>query len=138
MREEFYSESESDTRRIANEICARTPVNSILTLTGYLGAGKTTFVKGVAEFCGISVPVTSPTFNIFNMYSGSINLVHMDAYRLLSAHDFEELMIDEFLVKPYFFVIEWPENVADALPKHRINVTIEDCAADFRKICVEF
>ena len=138
MREEFYSESEADTRRIANEVCARTPVNSVITLTGDLGAGKTTFVKGVAEFCGISGPITSPTFNIFNMYSGRINLVHMDAYRLSSAHDFEALMVDEFLVELYFFVVEWPENVAAALPKRRINVTIEGCVADSRKISVEF
>lgn len=138
MREEFYSESEADTRRIANEVCARAPINSVITLTGDLGAGKTTFVKGVAEFCGIFEPITSPTFNIFNMYSGPTNLVHMDAYRLSSAHDFEALMVDEFLVEPYFFVVEWPENVSDALPNRRINVTIEGCVADSRKISVEF
>lgn len=138
MREEFYSKNEADTRRIALEVCSRAPVNSVITLTGDLGAGKTTFVKGIAEFCCVSEPITSPTFNIFNIYIGNINLVHMDAYRLSSAHDFDVLMVDEFLVEPYFFVVEWPANVVDALPKRRINVTIEGNISDSRKISVEF
>lgn len=136
MTDVFYSQSADDTRQIAQKICESLPLNTVITLSGDLGAGKTTFVKGIAEFCEISEDITSPTFNIYNIHTGSINLVHMDAYRLKSADDLDALMLDDILFPPYFFVVEWPQNILSALPAKRVDITICEKLPGEREIVV--
>ena len=75
--------SPDETITIATLLAEALPTEAILTLEGELGAGKTTFVKGLAQAMGIQELITSPTFNIFSTYdSGIKTLIHMDAYRL--------------------------------------------------------
>ncbi len=88
------------------------PANSILTLEGNLGTGKTTFVRGFAQGLGIDSNITSPSFTIYNIYEGvSFQLLHLDAYRLKSWEEYEALMLEDFLKEPYYLVIEWPEQI---------------------------
>lgn len=89
--------------------------NCILTLSGDLGSGKTTFVRGLARGLGIQQAITSPTYNIYNIYSGDIQLLHMDAYRLNGTADMEELMLEEFLQPPWIIALEWPEKISEWL-----------------------
>ncbi|MDR1303159.1 MAG: tRNA (adenosine(37)-N6)-threonylcarbamoyltransferase complex ATPase subunit type 1 TsaE [Puniceicoccales bacterium] len=88
----------------------------IVALRGDLGVGKTTFAKGIARALGVVEPVTSPTFSIMAQYSGAMNLIHIDAYRLDGR---EYLGVLEYIHGPYVVVVEWVEN----LPELRESVT---------------
>jgi tRNA threonylcarbamoyladenosine biosynthesis protein TsaE len=78
--------------------------------------GKTTFVQGLAEAFGIRERVTSPTFTLYNIHRGRRTLVHLDAYRLESPEQVEDLLLEDFLTAPYCLAIEWPERIAGWLP----------------------
>jgi tRNA threonylcarbamoyladenosine biosynthesis protein TsaE len=94
------------------------PPDTVLALHGDLGAGKTTFVRGLAQAWDAPGPITSPTFNYFLIYRGRRQLIHLDAYRLARPVDYDSLLIDEFLESPWCLAIEWPENLGDRLPKN--------------------
>ena len=111
------SRSAAETELLAAKIGAILPVDSVLALHGDLGAGKTTFVRGLARVWGIQEAVTSPSFNLYTIYKGDRQLIHLDAYRLGSGADLDALMIEDFLQPPWCFAVEWPERLADALPQ---------------------
>lgn len=98
--------------RLATEL----PDQSVLALLGDLGVGKSTFVRGLAKGLGIDKHLTSPTFTIYALYRGDRQLLHMDAYRLQSARDADQLMLDEFLRPPYILAVEWPERIPGWFP----------------------
>jgi tRNA threonylcarbamoyladenosine biosynthesis protein TsaE len=70
----------------------------------------------MARAWAINEAVTSPTFNLYTLYQGSRQLIHLDAYRLESGADLDALMIDDFIKPPWCLAVEWPERVADSLP----------------------
>ncbi len=111
----ILTDSPEATELIARAVAQALPQNCTLALHGDLGAGKTTFVRGLARQWGICGHITSPSFNIYNIHEGTRQLVHVDAYRLESAADFEALMLDEFLRPPYCLAVEWPEKITGAL-----------------------
>ena len=111
------SRSAVETEVLAAKIGAILPVDTVLALHGDLGAGKTTFVRGLARAWGIQEAVTSPTFNLYTIYKGDRQLIHLDAYRLGSGTDLDALMIEDFLQPPWCFAVEWPEHIPDALPQ---------------------
>ena len=114
---------------VAIELTRTFSQEAIVTLEGDLGAGKTTFVKGIAKGLGIEELITSPTFNIYNTYrSNGSTLVHMDAYRLdTSAATIDDLMIEDFLIPRYCLAIEWPSHlgVLPWPPTLSLELTIE-------------
>ncbi len=104
----------TETIELAKELESILPEESVLTLEGDLGAGKTTFIKGIALAMGIQDVITSPTFNIFNTYRGTKTLLHMDAYRLEGdSKIIDELMLEDFMTPPYCLAIEWPGNLGE-------------------------
>jgi len=108
--------SAAETEALAARLGAALPPDSVLALHGDLGAGKTTFVRGLARAWGIEEAVTSPTFNLYTIHKGERQLVHFDAYRLESGADLDALMIEDFLRSPWCLAVEWPERIPDALP----------------------
>ena len=118
LRAGVTTDSAEESQALALELAAAFPADVVLALHGDLGAGKTTFVQGLARGLGVAELVTSPTFNIFSLYRGSEgrSLLHLDAYRLKDAGDLEDLMIEDFLVSPFCLAVEWPERVAEWLP----------------------
>ncbi len=104
------------TEQVARQLAPHIPEDQILAFHGGLGAGKTTFIRGLASAWAIEEPVTSPTFNLYTIYKGHRTLVHLDAYRLDSGTDFESLMIEDFLTPPWCFAVEWSEHIMDAIP----------------------
>ena len=112
LKQGVLTDSPESTAECARRLGEIIPENQVIGLSGDLGAGKTTFVRGLAQAWGVEQPVTSPTFNLFVSYSGRIrNLVHLDAYRLDRANALDDLMVEDFLSPPWAFVIEWPENL---------------------------
>ncbi len=91
----------------------------IIILNGELGAGKTTFTKGIASALGITRPITSPTFNIVKEYDDK--LCHIDAYRVNE----EDLGIDDYIDRDFIICIEWSENIIDYIPYVTYEVNIE-------------
>lgn len=110
----FTTHALEETWELAKAIADILPENITLALTGDLGAGKTAFVKGLAKAWGIQETITSPTFNLMNIYQGRRQLVHIDAYRLESADSWEDLMVEDFLTSPWCLAIEWANRIPSA------------------------
>lgn len=117
--------SATETEAMARELATLLPGDSVLALHGDLGAGKTTFIRGLARTWNITEPVTSPTFNLYAIYEGSRQLIHLDAYRLSSADDLDALMIEDFMRSPWCFAIEWPERIGEAVPEGAWHLHLE-------------
>ncbi len=89
----------------------------ILYLTGDLGAGKTTLVRGFARACGAAAPVRSPTYTLVNVHeAGALTLLHLDLYRLRDPGELEHLGLREWARPGCLWLIEWPERAAGLLP----------------------
>ena len=105
-------------------------VATVVTLSGDLGAGKTTFVQGVAKALGVEETVTSPTFVLEKIYElrerSYKRLIHIDACRLENAHELQALGWREILSDPSnLILLEWPERVADIIPDSAIRIIVE-------------
>lgn len=123
LRAGVVTASAAETQNLAARLAAALPPGSVLALHGDLGAGKTTFVQGLARGLGIQESVTSPTFAILALHRGSgRTLVHVDAYRIEGGRALEDLMIDDFLVPPWWVAVEWPSKVADWLPADALHL----------------
>ena len=105
------SRSPAETRRLGRELGKTLKAGDVVLLEGELGAGKTTFVKGIAEACGVTVGVRSPTFALMHRYRGTPDLVHIDLYREKSAASLDDLALDEAFDEA-ILVIEWPKEIA--------------------------
>lgn len=116
LRAGVVTASAEETRAVAAEFGAALPTDTALALHGNLGVGKTTFVQGLARGLGIHDAVTSPTFNIFTLHHGPTNLLHLDAYRLETARQVEDLLLGDFMISPWCLAVEWPEKISDWLP----------------------
>jgi tRNA threonylcarbamoyladenosine biosynthesis protein TsaE len=121
-------------RRLGRALAPET--GGVIALSGHLGAGKTTFVKGLAEGLGVAEArdVVSPTFLRCVEFEGPVRLVHVDAYRMRGPDDVRELGLDEDLAGGAVVAVEWPEIVAGALPADRVDVSIEHTAEDRRTV----
>jgi tRNA threonylcarbamoyladenosine biosynthesis protein TsaE len=120
------TDSGAETQAVAAEFAAILPPDSTVALHGDLGAGKTTFVQGLARGFAIAEPVTSPTFTICAFHRGGTRLLaHLDAYRLERPEQVDALLLDEFLVSPWCLAIEWPEKVGAWLAKDAWHLDLE-------------
>jgi len=126
--------SADDMKALAARIARELPADRVLALSGDLGAGKTTFVQGLAATWHVREAVTSPSFTVCNLHRGTRLLVHVDAYRLSGIREWEGLMIEEFLRPPWCLVIEWPERVREAIPPDAIWLHIEMLADGSRTV----
>ena len=125
--------SEEESHGLAKELAAVFPENHTLAVEGEMGAGKTTFLKGMARAWGITQPILSPTYNLYFTYSGPTrNLLHLDAYRLNSDTEAESLLIEDFLEPPWCLAIEWPKRVPSLVPPSAWWLTIE-CTGEFSR-----
>lgn len=110
----------------------------IVAYRGGLGAGKTTFTRGLAVGMGLPDEVSSPTFALVNEYRGKeLTLYHFDMYRILNAEALETTGFYDYISEDAVIVCEWSENIADCLPENVITVTLEAVGENVRKITVE-
>lgn len=114
--------SVEETQHVAYEIGQWVKAGMVLTLEGDLGAGKTTFTKGLARGLEIKRNVNSPTFTIIKEYQGRLPLYHMDVYRLENGAD--EIGLDDYLFGEGVCVIEWASMITDLLPSNRLDIKI--------------
>lgn len=120
---EFISHSTDQTRRVGMRLGALMNPGDAICLIGELGAGKTTLVQGLSSGWGSLDPVTSPSFVLVNVYRrpNGGRLFHLDAYRLNSAAEAEDLDIESFIARGPL-VVEWADRIQGALPTERLSV----------------
>ena len=120
---ELHSASPAETEAVAARLARTLRVGDVVTVSGDLGSGKTTFVRGACRALGVAAPVTSPTFTIGHRYPGDPDVSHLDLFRFqgLSAAEWGDL-------EPYFedaiCFVEWPEAAAGSLPPVRVEVRL--------------
>lgn len=139
---EFLSKSLEETKKIAEDFFHKLPKKdkaTLVCLSGNLGSGKTAFVKCIAKILGVEDDITSPTFVIMKNYSPLSTIyklmVHIDAYRLKNGKELENLRWQEIISDPQNIIfLEWPEMVADVLPKDAIEIKFEFVDENTRKL----
>lgn len=129
---EFKSNGSEETFSIAKNLGNRLEPNDLILLEGDLGAGKTTFTKGLAAGLDIQRNVNSPTFTIIKEYHGRLPLYHMDVYRV--ENEFEDLGIDEYFDRDGVTVIEWAHLIEEQLPNESLVIYLYHEGEDRRKI----
>ena len=126
------SRSAGQTREYGRELGRRLVAGDLVILSGELGAGKTTFTQGLAEGLGVRGPITSPTFVIARVHpslGGGVPLVHVDAYRLGSLAELDDLDLDT-AVEDSVTVVEWGEGKAEVLAQAHYTVHLARALAD--------
>lgn len=132
---DFVSRSPEQTRRIGIRLGGLLQPGDLICLQGELGAGKTTLAQGMAQGWGALDTVSSPTFVLVNVYrrADGRRFFHMDAYRIESAPEGEELDLLSMLdAGP--LLIEWAERVKDILPRERLWITLEHVGEERRQL----
>jgi tRNA threonylcarbamoyladenosine biosynthesis protein TsaE len=139
MQEIAHSVDDMQTyaARFVDNLAPQTGAATIIALSGDLGAGKTTFTKGIARALGVEAEITSPTFVIEKIYALSgqkwKRLVHIDAYRLNGANELPAIGWDEASRdEGSLIVLEWPERTGGALPEHTVHISFEDIGDEGR------
>jgi tRNA threonylcarbamoyladenosine biosynthesis protein TsaE len=133
----FYSADQ--TISFGYDFGSRLSDGSIVCLFGDLGAGKTTFAKGLAAgAAGIDIQqVNSPTFVYLNIYQGRRTVYHFDLYRLNNADEFLSMGFDEMLFSNGICCIEWSERIASLLPPGCIKITLDHLGETSRVLRIE-
>ncbi|MFR0880534.1 MAG: tRNA (adenosine(37)-N6)-threonylcarbamoyltransferase complex ATPase subunit type 1 TsaE [Oscillospiraceae bacterium] len=135
---EKITHSAEETIEFAKEIGSRLKKGDIVAYTGGLGAGKTTFTRGLAMGLGMDDNVTSPTFSLVNEYhSKDISLYHFDMYRIMGADDLETTGFYDYSTDDSVFAIEWSENISEELPDNAVIINIERIDDNTRRITVK-
>ncbi len=131
----MVTQNEEQTIAFAKEYARTLHGGDVVLLCGELGAGKTTFVKGMALGLGIEDEITSPTYAYMNDYGGK--LYHYDCYRLSCGAQAEALGLCDYFYAGGVCVIEWSENIAEVLPQNCKRVRIEKLGENEREIVCE-
>ena len=132
---DFFSRSPEQTRRVGSRLGGALQTGDVICLQGDLGAGKTTFVQGIARGWGSLDSVSSPTFILVNVYrrADQSQLFHMDAYRLDSTPEAEQLDLDSMLTDGAL-IIEWPERMNGLVPNERLWVNLDHVDEEEREM----
>ena len=124
MSRTYISHSYEDTLKIGEGLAESLKGTEVIALFGGLGMGKTALTTGIARGLGSSDSVSSPTFALVNEYHGKYNVYHFDMYRISSWDDLYSIGFFDYL-DTGVLVIEWSENIENALPPEYIRVTME-------------
>jgi len=131
---DLFTSSPDDTRAAGMEMGKKLSPGDVVAISGELGAGKTTFIKGLAEGLGVSEFVSSPSFIIINEYNGRIPLFHVDLYRLRGNKEVIDINLPEYFDRQGVVAIEWAEKAKGILPENTIEVLIDPLGEKKRKI----
>ena len=132
---EYRSNSPGETEALGAALAKLLWPGAVVAFTGDLGAGKTAFVRGMAQGLGVAGRVTSPTFTIVNEYEGGrLPLFHFDLYRLASSDELFEIGWEDYLRRGGVCAVEWSENAAGALERDTVLVDLRRGAEDGQRV----
>ena len=134
---ECVTASPEETRRLGEAVGALLSGGEMILLSGDLGAGKTTFVQGLARGMGIEDPVTSPTFTLIQEYgSDARRLIHVDPYRLASEEELVGIGYEDYLESDATMAVEWSERLGSLAPMERLEVQFDRLDGDYRRVAL--
>lgn len=119
----LHTSGPGETEAVAASVGAMLRRGDLVVLIGDMGAGKTTFAKGVARALGVEETVTSPTFTIIQEYDGGVPVAHVDVYRLERLQELHDIGFDE-LLEDRVVLVEWGDAIAPLLPNDRLEVQL--------------
>ena len=128
--------SPEETEAVAADLAARLHTGDVVTVSGELGSGKTTFVRGAARALGVQQPITSPTYTIGHRYRGRPDVSHLDLFRFTSLSHAEWGDLEPYFDDAVVFV-EWPEAAVGTLPPTRAHVSLRHSGGDRRLIEID-
>jgi tRNA threonylcarbamoyladenosine biosynthesis protein TsaE len=131
--------SPRETEAAGAELAERLAAGDAVLVSGELGTGKTTFVRGACRALGVTAPVTSPTFTIGHLYAGQVEVAHLDLYRLETLSGEDPGLLDDYLTPDRIAFVEWPGAAEPELEPARIaaRVRIAHAGGDRRVLEVE-
>ncbi len=134
----LVTHSAAETQALGRALMELIPDGALIALYGDLGAGKTCFVRGMAEFAGMAERVTSPTFTLVHEYRSGRTLYHLDLYRITAPEQVLDLGYEDlFDPKDGVCVVEWAERAKGMLPERRVDIRLAHEKGDARRIEIE-
>ena len=134
--ETYTTCSDTETCRVGEALGRILPANAVVAFFGDLGAGKTTFIRGLSIGVGCADPraICSPTFNLLNIYPGDKVVYHFDLYRLPREEEFFAAGFNEYFSLKGVCCLEWADKILNSLPENTIHVTLSYLGAESRRI----
>jgi tRNA threonylcarbamoyladenosine biosynthesis protein TsaE len=137
--ESFETASAAETEALGARVAARLRPGDVVVLSGEVGAGKSTLIRGACRALGIEEPITSPTFTIGRRYSGGrLPVSHLDLYRLAGLEDEDPALIDDYLGDEGVAFVEWPAVGAERLGRPALEIRLAHAGGDRRRVEIEW
>jgi tRNA threonylcarbamoyladenosine biosynthesis protein TsaE len=133
---EERTSSPGETEEVGARIAARLTQGDVVLVSGELGSGKTTLIRGACRELGVTEPVTSPTFTIGQRYRGRVPVSHLDLYRLDGLEDEDPGLLDDYLTDDAVCFVEWPLSAAPMLDRIALRVELTHQGGDERLVTV--
>lgn len=137
MKLTISTTSAEETTALGEKLGRLLSPGDVIALFGDLGAGKTTFTRGIAVGLGLAADVHSPTFTLIHEHLGAIPLYHVDLYRLNSEEEVETLGLEEYMYSDGVTIIEWADRMTSSLPKDRLDITLRMLGDTERELTFE-
>src|SRR5215213_4370887 len=131
-----HSNRPEETEAAGAELAERLSPGDVVLVSGELGSGKTTFVRGACRALGVEGPVTSPTFTIGHVLAGSPEVAHLDLYRLGTLAGEDPALLEDYLTPDRVGFVEWPAVAEPALERVTARVLLEHAGGDRRRITI--
>ncbi len=128
--------SAAETEHAGAELAARLRQGDVVLVSGELGTGKTTFVRGACRALGVDEPVTSPTFTIGQVHRGRVEVAHVDLFRLGSLAGEDPALLDDYLTAERIGFVEWPDAARPLIEDPAARVRLEHLGGDRRRLTV--
>jgi tRNA threonylcarbamoyladenosine biosynthesis protein TsaE len=126
--------SAAETEALGEGIAADLGPGDVVLVSGELGTGKTTFIRGVCRGLGVAGPVTSPTFTIGHLYAGRLPVAHLDLYRLADLGQEDPALLDDYVTPERVSLIEWPDAAEPWVERVTRRVRIRHAGGDEREV----
>lgn len=137
--ERIESNSAAETEALGARVAERLAAGDVVVVSGEVGAGKTTLIRGACRALGIEEPVTSPTFTIGQRYGGGrLPVSHLDLYRLQSLEGEDPALLDDYLGPDGVAFVEWPAVGVERLGRPALGIRLEHADGDRRRLEIEW
>ena len=133
----MHSGSSADTEAIGARLAADLEPGEVVLVSGELGSGKTTLIRGACRALGVEDPVTSPTFTIGQRYRGRLPISHLDLFRLQTLEGEDPGLIDDYLTADSVAFVEWPAVAEPGIERIALRVRLEHAGGDNRTITID-